>query len=317
MIGADGFVGTHVRAAADAAGLRVISVSRTTPEANWRCDLTDPRTVADVIRRAVPDMVVNMGGLASVAESWRAPADTFSVNATGVVNLLQAVADHAPQAHVTCVSSGEVYGIAEGSPRAFRENDPLKPLNPYGASKAAMEMVCGQYVRSHDLRIATIRAFNQLGPGQAPQFAVSDFARQVAIAELAGRSTVTLSVGNVAAARDFIDVRDASRAYVAVSQLRLAGTFNLCSGEAVKLETLIQEIENASPLMVEVKPTRTRARPVDVPLIVGSADRLQAATDWAPRIPLGGSLSDLLEWWRSELVEKGAVARIAKPDIPT
>jgi GDP-4-dehydro-6-deoxy-D-mannose reductase len=261
-------------------------------------------------------MVINMGGLASVAESWRAPADTFSVNVTGVVNLLQAVAEHAPKAHVTCVSSAEVYGVGAGKPVASCEDDPLEPLNPYGASKAAMEIVCGQYARSRNLRIAIIRAFNHFGPGQAPQFAVSDFARQVAVAELAGDSTVTLSVGNVAVARDFVDVRDASRAYVAVAQQRLAGTFNLCSGRAVKLETLIEELEKASPLLLEVKSSQTRARPVDVPFVVGSADRLQAATDWTPRISLRQSLLDLLQWWRSELTEKG-VAGMTKPGIPT
>jgi GDP-4-dehydro-6-deoxy-D-mannose reductase len=297
LLGSTGFVGGHLRAAAEAGGVRVIGTSRDGAGAELGCELTDRGSVTDAIRSSSPDLVVNMAGQASVAESWDRPAETFAVNATGVVNLLEAVAAQAPAAHVTCVSSADAYGAAGDQP--FREQDPLAPLNPYGAAKAAMEAVCGQYARARGLEIAVIRAFNQLGPGQSPKFVASDFARQVAEAELAGSDTARLSVGDISIARDFTDVRDSARAYLTVAQQRLAGTFNLCSQRAVKLEALIEEIRKATPLTVVTE--QNRSRPADAPLIVGSAEKLRKATGWSASIPLEQTVADLLGWWRSEL----------------
>ena len=305
LLGADGFVGTHLAAAAESAGLRVVRAARGARADLW-FDLTDVGSLVDAVRRASPDLVVNMAGLASVADSWRQPAETFTVNAIGVLNLLDAVTAHAPGAHVTCVSSAEIYGAAPEERLPLSEESPIEPLNPYGASKASMEVICGQYARSQRLEIAVVRAFNQLGPGQSPQFVASDFARQVAAAELAGGDTVELSVGNLAVTRDFVDVRDAGRAYLAVAQRRLEGPFNLCFGRPIELKTLIDEIERATVLSVVIKPRPARNRPAEAPVIVGSAEKLHRATGWAPEIPLGQTIRDLMEWWRAELRREGS-----------
>ena len=164
-----------------------------------------------------------------------------------------------------------------------------------------MEVVCGQYSRAHGMRIAVLRAFNQLGPGQSPEFVASGFARQVAEAEAQGRGEAELTVGNLAAARDFVDIRDAARAYVSVSRLRLTGTFNLCSGTAVPLETLIDELRSATALTLRVRPSPELARPTDPPLVYGSPARLREATGWEPQIPLSQTVADLVDFWRAEL----------------
>ena len=157
-----------------------------------------------------------MAGAASVAESWESPDRAFALNAVGVGHLLEAVARHAPGAHMLCVSSAEVYGESSGDRLPFSEESAPGPVTPYGASKAAMEVLCDQYAR-RGLRIAVVRAFSLLGPGQLPAFSASGFSRQIAAAELAGEEGVELSVGNPSAARDFTDVRDTARAFAEVS----------------------------------------------------------------------------------------------------
>lgn len=301
MLGAGGFAGTHMRAAAEAAGLRVICADRNGDGAELSCDLLRPATVAATVRAARPGAVVNLAGAASVAASWKHPGDTFAVNATGVVNLLEAVREEAPAAHVTCVSSAEVYGEATEGNLPFREELAMEPVTPYGASKAAMEICCGQYGRSRGLRIAVMRAFNQLGPGQSPEFAAAGFARQIAAAEAAGSDEAELAVGNLSAARDFTDIRDSARAYLSVAERGLTGTFNLCSGLATRLETLIEEMRAATPLPVTIRHSPELARPSDPPLVYGSAARLRAAAGWEPQIPLSRSVADLLDWWRTEI----------------
>ncbi len=300
LIGARGFVGSHVHEAARDAGLRVVAADRDGVDGT-RCDLLDPDSVAACVAEADPRLVINMAGAASVAKSWERPVEDFAVNATGALNLLEAVARNAPDAHVVCASSAEVYGEPGEDRLPFTEDLTMEPLTPYGAAKASMEVLCDQYARGRGLRVAVIRAFNQIGPGQSPAFAASGFARQIAAAEAAGAERVELAVGNLAGARDFTDVRDTARAFAEVARRELTGTFNLCSGRALRLEALVEEMSRATPLPVEIRPDPSLSRPVDPTVVYGSPARLHKAIGWAPEIPLSRTVADLLDWWRAEL----------------
>jgi GDP-4-dehydro-6-deoxy-D-mannose reductase len=300
VIGAGGFLGRHLVDAAASAGLNVVAASRD-GSAGARCDLLDPASVASCIAEANPDLVVNAAGAASVAASWGRGEEAFAVNAAGVANLLGAVADLAPAAHVICVSSAEVYGEPGEARLPLDEEALLVPVTPYGESKAAMEAVCDRFATERGVRIAVIRAFNLFGPGQSAAFAASGFAREIAVAERAEAEAVELAVGNPSAARDFTDVRDAARAFVDASGAGLAGTYNLCSERALKLEELIAELARATPLSLSVRQDPSLERPVDPSIVYGSAQRLREATGWTPRIPLVETVADLLGWWRSRL----------------
>jgi GDP-4-dehydro-6-deoxy-D-mannose reductase len=304
LIGAGGFAGRHLREAAEAAGMRVVAASRSPGTGGIHCDLLDPGSVVAALDDVRPQSIVNLAGAASVAASWGQPAETFAVNALGVLNLLEAHAASPFDAHLVCVSSGEVYGQPGRERLPLHEEQSVQPDSPYGSSKAAMEILCGQYVRSHGVRIAVLRSFNQLGPGQPPQFVASALARQIAAAELRGEDEVSLAVGNLSAARDFTDVRDSARAYQAVVAGGITGTYNLCSERAVKIETLIEMMRETTSLDVEAAVDPELTRPVDAPVVYGSAERLREATGWTPEIPLQRSVADLVAWWRSELARR-------------
>ena len=228
-------------------------------------------------------------------------ASGVAVNAGGAQNLLETVSAEAPDAHIVCVSSAEVYGEVFEHELPLLEEHPLRPVSPYGESKLAMEEVCERYASSRGLKIGIVRAFNQIGPRQRPDFVASDFAHQIAVAEAAGAAAVQLRVGNLSAARDFTDVRDSARAFLAVSEQRLTGPFNMCSGRPEKVETLIELMRPETKLEVQVEPDPKLTRPIDTPIVYGSAERLRAATGWEPEIPVERSIADLLDWWREEL----------------
>ncbi|HEY5054005.1 MAG TPA: NAD-dependent epimerase/dehydratase family protein [Solirubrobacterales bacterium] len=300
VIGADGFVGRHVRDVVANAGLEVVTADRT-GKLGTRCDLLDPASVASCLEGADPDLMINMAGAASVAASWERGKEALEVNATGVANLLEAIAARAPSAHVLCVSSAEVYGEPSGGRLPFHEGLSLSPVTPYGESKAAMEAVCDRFAGEQGLRVAVVRAFNLIGPGQSSAFAAAGFARQIAAAELTGAEVVELAVGNLAAARDFTDVRDAARAFVEISRAELTGVYNLCSGRAVKLEALVAELARETPLHLSIRQDSTLERPVDPSVVYGNPARLREAIGWTPEIPLSETAADLLDWWRSRL----------------
>jgi GDP-4-dehydro-6-deoxy-D-mannose reductase len=298
VIGADGFAGGHLARVAADEGMQVFASSRR-DDAEYSCDLTDLGSLREVLRRAEPDFVANMAGVSLVKTSWENPHLTLEVNALGVSNLLEAASLEVPDAHVLCVSSGEVYGAIDEDEIPIAEDGPLNPRNPYGASKVAMEMVCAAHAQAQDRPVSIMRAFNKLGPGQADAFVASSFARQIADAERAGRSEVALNVGNLSVARDFTDVRDVARAYVLALRLRLGGAYNLCSGQPVTLETLIEHLRSQTDLRVDLRRDPALARPVDTPIIAGDNSRLRVETGWQPTTPIETSLADLLEGWRS------------------
>ncbi|HZJ29721.1 MAG TPA: GDP-mannose 4,6-dehydratase, partial [Solirubrobacterales bacterium] len=204
---------------------------------------------------------------------------------------LEAARARVPEAHITCLSSGEVYG---SSPQPLAEDDPLRPLTPYGAAKAAMEVLCDQHTRAHGTRIAIVRPFNQIGPGLAPGHAIADFTAAVAAAERHGEPGAQLAVGHPAAARDYTDIRDCAGALLTLAREEVVGTFNLCSGRSTTIAELIEQLAGiaAIPVTYEVDPAL--ARPADPAVKIGRPDRLTAATGWQPTIPLPQTLAEML-----------------------
>jgi GDP-4-dehydro-6-deoxy-D-mannose reductase len=303
LIGASGFAGRHFAHAARAAGLEVVGTSRSGGE-DLVCDLLDPGSIEKALSETSPAVVVNLAGEASVSRSWRDPSGTFLANAMGTLNLLEAVCARAPDALVLCVSSGEVYGGVPSDQQPVTEDSEVRPLSPYGASKASMELICGQYAASRELRMLVFRAFNHFGPGQSDAFAASDFAHQVALAERDGADEALLGVGNIEARRDFTDVRDMVRAYLGGVESGLTGTYNACSGSAVAIRTLIDLMGQATELPIRVEVESRSLRSSDQPVLYGSADRLRAEIDWAPAIPPERTVADLLDWWRAKLSDE-------------
>lgn len=312
LTGALGFAGQHFTAAARAAGLDLVTTSADGEDADLACDILDPASVARAIAEARPDAIVNMAGQASVAASWREPKHTFELNAVAVLNLLEGILVGTPGCYLLCISSAEVYGAPELESLPLTEEAPLRPLSPYGSSKAAMEVLVGQYARAHAVCAGVVRAFNQIGPGQSQEFVASSLSRQIAEAELCGGDRLEMTVGNVSARRDFIDIRDSAQAYVSMVQKRSTGTYNLCSGRALKIEELIERMGSCSRLAVEFEIDAALVRPSDPPLVVGSNRRLHEEVGWQPRIPIEQTASDVLDWWRERLGVAGDGVRTDK-----
>ena len=142
------------------------------------------------------------------------------------------------------------------------------------------------------------RAFNHIGPRQSPAFVASSVAQQIARIEL-GLGEPRILVGNLDPRRDLADVRDTVRAYRALAERGVAGTaYNVCRGEAPTIRSLVEGLVARARVPVAIVVDPSRLRHVDVPVLVGSHDRITSATGWRPEIPLDQTLDDLLSWWR-------------------
>jgi GDP-4-dehydro-6-deoxy-D-mannose reductase len=288
VTGGSGFAGSHL----------LDLLPGATAPSREELDLLDGDAVSTAVRESAPDTVWHLAALASVGRSWEAPAETIAENVAMTVNLLEAVRTEAPEATVVLISSGEIYGPPDRLP--VDEEAALRPQNPYAVSKAACDLLGGQYADATGLRVVRLRPFNHTGPGQTDDYVVGTLTRQVAEAEAAGRDEALVRTGNPDSARDFSDVRDVARAYVAAATLD-SGVYNVASGKAVSVRELIELVRAAAriPVRHEVDPARVRAH--DVPEVRGSAERLRASTGWRQEIPLDQTIADALEAWRRKL----------------
>jgi len=168
-------------------------------------------------------------------------------------------------------------------------------------SKVWQEALGGFYARTERWPILMTRTFNHTGPRQGPDFVCADFARQIARIELRLDEPV-LRVGNLEAARDFLDVRDVVAAYRLVLERGTAGSvFNVCSGRVWHIADLLQILLGHAVIKIKVEVEVARHRPIDIPVLLGDPARLVRETGWAPQRAMEDTLNDLLEYWRSRI----------------
>src|SRR5262245_27739264 len=262
-------------------------------------DLRDAAAVDRAVGAARPDVLFHLGGQAFVPRSFEDPEGTLLDNAVGQLHVIQALLRHRPEARLLVVGSASVYGLVRPEENPVDERVPLRPVDPYGVSKAAQDLLAFQYGVSHRLQAVRVRPFNHTGPRQSDAFAPSWFARQVAAIE-AGAAPPELPVGNLAGVRDFTDVRDVVRAYyLAATRGQPGEVYNIGSGRGRRLSEVLEILAGLSRRPFAVQEDAARLRPLEVPLLVCDAGRLRALTGWAPEIELERTLADLLAYWRA------------------
>lgn len=301
VTGANGFVGSYLTARLGELGHQVIAASGPGGERNiWASHYVDldlrERASIEAAVETDPDAVVHLAGQASVSASHRDPEGTWQVNALGTTMLalaLEARSRHTwGETTLLVVSSAEVYGPGPARPRF--ETDPVNPVSPYAASKAGAEANVLEVAQRGILGVIVARPFPHTGPGQPARFVVPGFIERIRAAARAGAPVVT--TGNLEPVRDILDVRDVVEAYVALLQRGTPGqVYNVASGTGVRLEDLFYRI--AKQIGGHVEPVRdpSLARTVDIPHLVGSAEKLRAATGWAPRYTLDQTLQSMID----------------------
>ncbi|GAB4325640.1 MAG: GDP-mannose 4,6-dehydratase [Candidatus Sumerlaeia bacterium] len=313
VTGAGGFVGRHLGRMLIGEGFAVAGTVLGGPRAAAmgeavadgvepiECDLTSKSRVRAVVRSVRPAAVVHLAAQSHVPTAWKKPELTFRVNVLGTLHLLQAVEREAPDARVLLVGSAEIYGRAAPGGQPVNESQPLAPLNPYAVSKAAADLLGGQWAASTALHIVRARPFNHTGPGQTGDYVCAAFARQAAAIAL-GRQAPRVVVGNLNVRRDFLDVRDVCRAYLALLRHgEPGGVYNIASGRPRSIRTILKKLLKFTGRQVQVVVDPNKFRPADQPVLCGDAGRLRAATGWRPAIPFDQTLRDMFEWWKQQI----------------
>ena len=307
VIGAAGFVGNYlieemVKNGMEAYATKLPHEKLENQNAKvYDLDIMDKDAIVSLLFEVRPDYIFHLAAQSSVGLAWKNPGLTIDVNIKGGVNVMDAIRELFYKPRVLLIGSGEEYGHIQPGETPICEENHLRPGNIYAATKVCQNMIGSIYSKAYDMELMMVRAFNHIGPGQAPMFVVSDFCKQVAEIEKGLREPV-MRVGNLAAKRDFTDVRDVVRAYVLLVQAGTAGeTYNVGSGNAQAIQEILDLIVSMSEVEIQVEVDPNKLRPVDVPIIEADITKLNRLTGWQPQIPLKETIKETLDFWRANV----------------
>jgi GDP-4-dehydro-6-deoxy-D-mannose reductase len=312
ITGVGGFVGAHMARRVAERGDFALGVGIGAPPAetcqvlagSWQADVREAEALEAVVGAARPTAVVHLAAQSSGAVALERPVETYGINALGTFTLLEAVRHAAPRARVLVVGTGEVYGPQTAGCRVH-ESAPLRPVSPYGLSKAVADAIAEAYARHWGLDVVRTRSFGHTGPGQQDRFLVPSLARQIAEIE-AGLREPVLKVGNLDVVRDLTDVRDVVEAYLALLREGRPGcAYNVCRGEGTRLADIAGSLSGRARVRMRIEVDAARVRTADIAHLVGDPGAIAADTGWRPEIELDRMLDDILMEWRHR-VEPGA-----------
>lgn len=264
----------------------------------FKIDLTNAEAVESLISEHKPDMIFHLAALTSAAKSFENPTETVLSNIKIQINVLEAIRKKAEKTRLLIVSSADAYGMVRPEDLPIDEDTPFRPANPYAVSKVTQDYLGFQYALSYGLDVVRARPFNHIGPGQAPVFVVSSFAKQIAEIEK-GEKEPLLLVGNLETKRDFTDVRDIVSAYALLMEKGVSGeVYNIGSGKSYKISDVLDKLLSLATKQIEVKVDEKRLRPIDEPELLCDNTKMKNLTGWEPKKELDETLKDTLDYWR-------------------
>jgi GDP-4-dehydro-6-deoxy-D-mannose reductase len=305
ITGGSGFIGRHLSQSATALGHEVVATYLAPTEIagnppvpsgiDWQpLNLQDRNQVDRLVESAHADAVFHLGAQAYARRAWESPADTFATNVLGTVYLYEALRRHPPREGVFLASSAAAYGTVDRLPTS--EDALLRPVNPYGVSKACQDMLSFQYAVNFGLRIVRGRLFITTGPGKTGDV-LNDFAQRVAQLERHGQPG-KLRVGNLDVRRDISDVRDVVRAIWTVFERgEPLQPINIGAGQSFSVRSIAESLLRLSQVPLTLEPDPTLLRPTDEREIRSDITRLRSL-GYSPTIPLERTIEDSLAHWR-------------------
>ncbi len=299
VTGGAGFIGSHLVDGLLEAGHDVVIVddlSRGRSEnlnsaARFeRLDICDPQ-IESLFSAWQPEVVMHQAALANVRESFEDPLEYARVNVLGSLNLIEFSRRHSVRKFIYASTGGAVYGEPVHLP--VTEDHPIRPLDPYGASKHHVEHYLELYQINFDLDFSILRYPNVYGPRQDP-YGEAGVIAIFAQAMLEGRQPIIN--GDGLQERDFLYVGDVLRANLAALEKGPAGIYNLGHGQGVNVNQIFQILQQETGFTGEEEHGPAKLGEVQRTFLDASA----AARDlgWSVSTSLASGCAKTVEWFR-------------------
>ena len=300
VTGGAGYIGSHVVKALGKEGHDLLVYDNLSTGHEWailsgrlrRGDLADRDAILNALQEFRPEAVMHFAASIQVEESVREPLAYYRNNVIHTLNLLEAMREAGVPRFIYS-STAAVYGIPERIP--VDEQTPLRPINPYGASKVMIEQVLADLAAATDFRCCALRYFNVAGAdpqgriGQSYRYATHLITRALKTAK--GESPKLSIYGtdyptpDGTCIRDYIHVDDLAAAHVlALRRLMETGrseTMNCGYGHGYSVREVVDVARKVTGIAFPVEETGRRAG--DPPALVADSRRIRELTGWQPR----------------------------------
>lgn len=270
-----------------------------------RGSVTDPDLMNELVRKA--DVVFHIA-CRNIILSTKSPYDDFQVNVWGALNVLLAARNHSIE-RVIYSSSASVYGNASYLP--INEDEGLRPLNPYAASKHSAENYCIAFYESFNVPVTILRYSNVYGIKQSP---LNPYCGVISkFMECIKKGEAPKIHGDGEQTRDFTFIDDVTNATIlaAVSPKAEGEVFNVGSGKETSVNELATKVIETSN--IEIKPQYVDRRDIDnVRRRVLNIERIRKSLHWVPETSLSLGLAKTYEWFSSNNDKFGIYLKHAK-----
>jgi NAD dependent epimerase/dehydratase len=310
LTGAGGFIGSHLLEKLVAGGASVRAFVRYNSRADYGLlRLVPPEVLAQVdvvagdlrdnyaIQKAVDgcQYVFHLGALISIPYSYVHPVEVAQTNFIGTLNILTACREAGVE-RLIHTSTSEVYGTAQYVP--IDETHPLQGQSPYSASKIGADKIVESFYCSYGLPVVTVRPFNTFGPRQSARAVIPTI-----ITQALARKTIRL--GNLETTRDFTYVDDTVNGFLkAAESANVNGkTFNLGTGEEIKIGDLAQKIiqKVGNPVEIAIDPVRLRPGESEVFRLLSNNTLARETLGWQPENSFDQGLDKTIAWVKEHL----------------
>ena len=301
LTGGAGYIGSHVVRALAAAGHACVvydnlgngHAAAVAGAELIVADVADGRALRQACTDHAIDTVIHLAAFIEAGESVQKPDKYFRNNSLNALVLLEAMRECGVRRMVFS-STAAVYGTPERVP--ISEDDALRPINPYGASKLCVEMALQAYAKAYGLGVVSLRYFNvagadpagDIGEAHNPETHLIPLVLQV---PLGVRADVKIfgddyDTPDGTCIRDYIHICDLADAHVLAAgaiEPGAAKVYNLGNGEGFSVKQVIDTCRQVTGH--EIPAETAPRRPGDPPRLVASSQRAIADLGWQPKFP--------------------------------
>jgi dTDP-glucose 4,6-dehydratase len=252
-------------------------------------DITDRKSVQDIMKSENPDTVVHWAAESHVDRSITNASPFLETNVTGTQVLLDAAKDYGVKQFIN-ISTDEVYGDL-GKDGRFYESTPLNPSSPYSVSKASADMLGRAYQRTYGLPVITVRPSNNYGPWQYPEKLIPVIVMKAMNNE---KVPVYAKGENV---REWLFVSDCANAVFQIMEKGEAGEiYNVGSGEEKRnievVKTVLALLKKPEDLI-----EFTKDRPGHDFRYSLNSDKIKGQLGWRCRVTFSEGIEKTVRWY--------------------
>tara|TARA_B110000977_G_scaffold190833_1_gene262127 strand:- start:4142 stop:5119 length:978 start_codon:yes stop_codon:yes gene_type:complete len=266
-------------------------------------DLRNFRTLTNLFKNNIFDGVFHLAAQSHPPTSFKDPIGTFETNVMGSTHLIQALLDNQPKCKLMFCSSVEVYGNEGIDQRNIKEDNIILPANPYGATKAAIDIYLQERMKNKQINAFITRAFCHSGPRRGKTFSISSDAYQIALM-MKNKQEKILKIGNLDTTRVVMDVRDIVMGYylLMINPNSSGEVFNISGDTPHKMRYYADKLKELSGLR-DIKEVIHKPfwREIDIDYQMGNDEKFRRLTGYKNKYHIDTTMKDLLDYWLNKI----------------